>query len=303
MKEHSYHTSVLTNEMLTYLAPIDGGIYVDATFGGGGHTKAILDTAPKCRVIAFDWDQKALETNGEPLIEKYGDRLTLVWANFAHIGQKLKKMGIPHVNGIIADFGTSQHQLKERAGFSFTHDTPLDMRMSPAHQKITAAIILARASENELVMIFKEYAQEPQARLIARTIVEQRSKNPLATTKQLAVLIEKVARPYKNRTIHRATQVFQALRICVNQELDNIKAFLPAAVRLLAPQGRLVCISFHSLEDRIVKHFFKEYCMAHPNGHIITPHAVKARAEETAQNKSARSAVLRVLEIGKIIKK
>ena len=153
-KEKPYHISVLVNEVLEYLDPKPGGIYVDATFGGGGHTRAILEHEPQCKVIAMDWDLAALEMNGEPLQEEFPERLTLIWSNFTLIDKKLQKA--TKVDGILADFGTSFYQLTERPGFSFYKDTPLDMRMSPAHQKTTASHVVNKATENELTSIFKE---------------------------------------------------------------------------------------------------------------------------------------------------
>lgn len=292
-KQITYHKSVLTQEVLQTLDPQPGKVYLDVTFGGGGHTRAILDAEPGCSVVAIDWDMKAVEQNSPPLIEQYGERFKILWGNFGQLYKILKKAGIKQVDGILADFGTSQFQIHEKEGFSFRKDTPLDMRMSHAHQHITAATIVNNASELELVKIFSEYGQEPMSRTIARKIVEVRKITPLRTTHQLAELIEKVASskgPKSPRRIHPATRVFQALRIAVNHELDNIHSFLIAATRFLSPQGRLVCISFHSLEDRMVKQFFKDQ-----NGvlEILTPRPLTASDEELAQNLSSRSAKLR----------
>ncbi|MGB8468147.1 MAG: 16S rRNA (cytosine(1402)-N(4))-methyltransferase RsmH [Candidatus Babeliales bacterium] len=298
MKEQvPYHVSVMPREVIEYLNPQPGGIYIDATFGGGGHTRALLTHGTGYRVISFDWDTAALDQNGEPLLAEYPKRLQLVWANFTNIEQALKKGNIRAVDGIVADFGTSQHQIFERPGFSFGTDTPLDMRMSPGHQRITAAHILARSSEQELTVIFKEYGQEHRARAIARAIVEQRKQKQIRTTAQLVALVESVVGGRGKRKIHPATQVFQALRIVVNRELDNIRAFLPAALRLLKPGGRLVCISFHSLEDLLVKQFCKDATRLYGIAtQTITPKPVEASAQEVHSNPSARSARLRVLE-------
>ena len=273
------------------------GVYVDATFGGGGHTRLLLDAEPTCIVLALDWDMVALELNGDPMVAQYPDRLKLMWANFAQLQEKLKKAGYPTVDGILADFGTSQNQLMHRTGFSFRDDSYLDMRMSPAHQKITAAQVVAYAKEQELIIIFREYGQEPQARAIAQAIVEQRKRKPITTTKQLVELIESVTGKRMHKKVHAATQVFQALRIYVNRELDNIRAFLPAALRALKPSGRLICISFHSLEDTIVKQFYKD--AQRTTGiacTVVTPKVVVAGEQELIDNPSARSARLRVLE-------
>lgn len=295
-KQYTYHIPVLITEVLEYLNPKPNGIYIDCTFGGGGHTRAILEKEPTCRVIAMDWDMKAFELNSDTLMEEFGDRVELVWSNFAQIEHKIKPLNLPHIDGILADFGTSQYQIKSRPGFSFSIDTPLDMRMSPSHQKVTAAMILNNASEKELNHIFTVYGEEYKSRPIVAAIIQERAKKSFRTTKQLADLLQKVT-PRAGRKIHPATKVFQALRIAVNQELDQIETFMPAALRLLSPGGRLVCISFHSLEDRLVKQYFRdrdkelnsEFC-------LLTPRVVIAGDEELAINPSSRSAKLRAIE-------
>ncbi len=281
----------MADEVRTYLAPKPQGIYVDATFGGGGHTKVILEAEPTCTVIGIDWDAHALELNAPPLEEEYGDRFIPMAGSFAHIGRILKKLNISHIDGIIADFGTSQYQIKNLPGFSFSVPTPLDMRMSPGHYKTTAYDVVNRATEEELANIFFDYGEERASRKIARLIVEQRKTKPISTTTELAQLIMKIVKPY-SRSIHPATKVFQALRIFVNDELNNIKALLTASLNLLNPEGRIVCISFHSLEDRIVKQFFK----AHPELTILTKKVIQASDEELARNPSSRSAKLRAAE-------
>lgn len=296
-----YHTPVLVDEVLEYLAPKPQGLYVDATFGGGGHTRALLEHEPTAHVIAMDWDLNALEQNGEPLKEEFPDRLTLLWGNFAVIDKKLKKIGIEKVDGILADFGTSQYQIFERPGFSFSKDTALDMRMSPGHQKTTAAMVVNKATEQELTNIFLQLGEEPKARIIARLIVQERKKKPIKTTSALSLIIQRVYGPKRGKKIHPATKVFQALRIYVNHELDNIYAFLPATLRVLKPEGRLVCISFHSLEDRLVKHFFKEQS-SQPDSRVevLTKKAVVPSQEEIARNPASRSAKLRAIKVKNI---
>jgi len=290
------HKSVLVQEVLQYLNVTSGAVYLDATFGTGGHTRAILESDPKSRVIALDWDSKALEIYGKPLEEEFGERLRLVWGNFALLYKIVRNEKIGPFDGILADFGTSQIQIFERAGFSIYRNTPLDMRMSPSHQQLTAADIIAQASDKKLADIFWEFGEERYSRQIARAIVAARSKSPIKTTKQLAVLVEKVAPYKKNAKIHPATRVFQALRIYVNKELENIKAFMEAAVRALKPKGRLVCISFHSLEDRIVKSFLQE---KESMGvlKVLTPQVIVASDKEAEINPSARSAKLRAAEL------
>src|SRR5581483_7384134 len=166
MTYHSYHKSVLTAEVVHYMEPKPYGVYVDATFGGGGHTTALLEAEPTCRVIGIDIDREAIDINGPLLQEKFPERVTLIWGSFAHLSKLLKKAHIAQIDGILADFGTSQYQIFQKAGFSFTHETPLDMRMSPGHTTTTAADIINYASAEELAHIFFTYGEEHQARKI-----------------------------------------------------------------------------------------------------------------------------------------
>jgi 16S rRNA (cytosine1402-N4)-methyltransferase len=295
--ELAYHKPVLVDEVIEYLVPSPRKIYLDVTFGTGGHTSAILDSEPKCSVIAMDWDHVALETYGAPLQEKYGDRLHLVWGNFSLLYKILKKEKIDKVDGILADFGTSQIQIMERAGFSIYRDTPLDMRMSPPHQAVTAEHVINKSSEQKLREIFWQLGEEPYAKEIARAILLERtrSKKRIKTTGQLADIVEKAVPFHRRKKIHPATRVFQALRIYVNHELENITSFLPAALNALNESGRLVCISFHSLEDRLVKNFFKDQSAA-GNLDILTPKVVGPTKEEIKLNPSSRSAKLRAAQ-------
>ncbi len=290
-----YHKPVLMKEVLEYLDPQANKVYVDVTFGGGGHTRAILQSNPSCRVIALDWDRKAIDINGPRLEEEFGDRITFVWGSFSHLKFLLRKIGVHKVDGILADFGTSQHQIHTSAGFSFNVDSPLDMRMSSGHGKITAAIILNNATEEELAKIFWEYGEERESRKFARAIVKHRiEKSYFKTTRQLATVIEEViGLAYKKKKVHPATRVFQALRIAVNDELNNIKSLLSQSLGLLKPGGRIVCISFHSLEDQLVKEFFRS------NTHqllTLTKPVDSGTPEEIDENASARSAKLRAAE-------
>ena len=289
----TYHKSVLPQEVLEQFNLKPGGVYVDVTFGGGGHTRSVLQAEPGCKVIAFDWDKIALETNGAPLQQMFGERLELVWGNFAHFDRLMKKIKVTGVDGILADFGTSQFQIHEREGFSFRKDTALDMRMSPGHQKIWARDLLNKLSEKELAQIIFEYGEDYNASKIARAIVSTRGKKRIMTTLDLVEIIESVIPYHKGKKIHPATKTFQALRIVVNHELDNILSFLKASVRYLNPGGRLLCISFHSLEDRIVKNFFKEQAETLIT---LTKKPITATTEEIASNGSSRSAKLRVAE-------
>lgn len=288
------HKPVLVSEVLKYLDPQPGRTYIDVTFGSGGHTRAILEKEPKCNVIAIDWDMRAIETFGSALLEEFGDRLHLVWGNFALLYKLVKKEGIEKVDGVLADFGTSQVQIMERPGFSFYRDTPLDMRMSPSHQRITAAEVIATASEEKLREIFWQLGQERYAKKISYEIVRERKKRPITTTRHLAHIIEQVVPYNARRKIHPATKAFQALRMFINNELSNITSFLSAAMRILKPGGRLVCISFHSLEDRLVKQFFID--QEHLGKvRILTPKVVIPTDAEIRRNPSARSAKLRAV--------
>jgi 16S rRNA (cytosine1402-N4)-methyltransferase len=294
MEEKIYkHTSVLTREVLTYLSPQPHKLYVDVTFGGGGHSRAILEAEPTCTVLALDLDTNAIEHNAAALEEQYPGRFRVVWGNFAHIYKILKKEKIKSVDGFLADFGTSQFQIHNLPGFSFQTDTPLDMRMSTAHEHATAAHIVNHSSEKELLYILQNYGEERRSRTIARAIVERRKIRYFRTTKDLIDCIESTMPGGKfvfTRGVYPATQTFQALRIAVNHELVNIELFLKAAVPFLSPQGRIVCISFHSLEDRIVKNFFKEQMGVID---VLTPKPVMAQDDELKVNPSSRSAKLR----------
>jgi len=291
-----YHKSVLTHEVLSYLDPRPGGVYLDVTFGSGGHTRAILEHEPACQVVAIDWDSKVLETYGPPLQERFPNRLKLIWGSFALLYKILKKEKISSVDGILADFGTSQIQITQRPGFSVYRNTPLDMRMSPAHQKMTAETVLKDSSEEKLREIFFQLGEEKFSKQIARAIVEARKKKRIRKTGQLVDIIEMAVPKRKWQKIHPATRVFQALRIFVNKELENISAFLAAACRVISPPGRLVCISFHSLEDRLVKSFLKERELL-GEVKILTPKVISPSVEEIAQNPASRSARLRAAEI------
>ncbi len=292
-----FHKPVLVEEVLHYLNVRPNKVYLDVTFGSGGHTRAILKRDPTCNVVALDWDQTSLDTYGSLLQEEFGDRLMLVWGNFASLYRLVKKIGIAKFDGILADFGTSQMQIFQKEGFSVHRDTPLDMRMSRSHHKETAADILAHATEKELRDIFWTLGEERHTKKIVSAIIQERKIKPIKTTGQLARLVQKVV-PMPSgakRRIHPATQVFQALRIYVNKELDNITSFLSVAVTLLNSEGRLVCISFHSLEDRLVKRFFKDQADL-GKVRLLTPKAVVPTEEEVLSNRASRSSKLRAIE-------
>lgn len=297
------HIPVLMNEVLYYLDIQPHEIYVDVTLGGGGHTRAILEKEPTCKVIGFDWDKSVIDSTGKLLEEEFKGRFFPVWGNFSKVNQLVKKAGFDKVHGILADFGTSQIQIGNTPGLSFKNDLFLDMRMSAAHFKTTAYDVVNTFSEKALAEIFYTYGQEQHSRKIAKLIIEKRKKAPIKTTGQLADLIESIIFR-KGKRIHPATKVFQALRIFVNKELENIESFLKNAVMILHEGGRLVSISFHSLEDRIVKQFFKDCNQrSYPDNYleIITKKVCVASEEELKVNKSARSAKLRAAILHKSI--
>lgn len=299
------HTPVLYQEVIRLLAPKDAGRYVDGTLGAGGHAYGILEaSSPRGQLIGFDRDPQALELAAVSL-SPFGDRVRLVHASFASLLEVLRKEGWEQVNGILLDLGVSSMQLDTpQRGFSFQHDAPLDMRFDPA-APVMAAELVNTLSEDELTDLFYRYGEEPAARRIARAIIQSR---PIHTTGELARLIEKV-KPRRG-PIHPATQVFQALRIAVNRELEALEQVLPQAVQALASGGRLVVIAFHSLEDRIVKEFFRResqdcicpprqpVCTCHHRAtlRVITPKPLTPAPQEIAQNPRARSARLRCAE-------
>jgi len=302
------HLSVMPKEVLAYLAPQAGEVFLDGTLGGGGHARLILEaSAPDGRLIGLDRDPAALKKAGE-VLAPFGDRAVLRHGNFAEANHILPALGVDRVDGILLDLGVSSHQLDaEERGFSFRADAPLDMRMDTTAGQ-TAADVLESASAEELARIFREYGEERWAGRIARRILATRTEKPLLTTGQLADLVrDTVPGGYKPARIHPATRVFQALRIQVNGELDHVAQGISRGLELLKPGGRMVVISFHSLEDRIVKQFFQrqaQSCICPPQlpycncGHqakleILTRKAVRASEEEIADNPRARSAVLR----------
>lgn len=285
------HRSVLLDEVLEYLSPVPGGVYVDGTLGMGGHSEAILSRcAPDGRVIAFEWDEAAIAVSRDRL-KRFGERLTVVRRNFAEIVSGVQGLGIETVDGILIDIGLSSLQLDRGGrGFSFQRDEPLDMRMD-IRQDTTAASLLASCSEEQLADIFFYFGGEYQARPIAATIVRARENQPVLTSKQLAALVATaVPKRFHPKKIHVATKVFQALRIAVNTELENLARILDEAVVLLRPGARFCVISFHSLEDRIVKRKFRE------NIHleVLTPRPVTPLAGEIEANPRSRSARMRV---------
>ena len=284
------HQPVLVDEVMALLAPRPGGVYVDANLGMGGHSERLLAAgAPDGRVIAFDLDAAAIALARERLAA-YGERLVCVHGNFALMGQRLRELGVEAVDGILFDLGLSSFQLDGGdRGFSFRGEEPLDMRMDPERGR-TAAEIVNQESEAALADILYYFGEERQARRIARFIVEARRREPIATTADLVRIIERAVPPrYRPRKIHVATRSFQALRIAVNRELDNLDAALRQAPEMLRNEAKICVISFHSIEDRMVKRAFQE--SRHLT--VLTRKPVMAGEEELAVNPRARSARLR----------
>jgi 16S rRNA (cytosine1402-N4)-methyltransferase len=299
------HTSVLGREAVEWLAPRDGGIFVDATFGAGGYSRAILET-PGTRVIGIDRDRTAI-AGGFALVDRSEGRLTLVEDRFSHLAEVCAAQGFDAVDGVVMDVGVSSMQLDQaERGFSFRLGGPLDMRMGQSGP--TAADVVAKASEADLASIVYIFGEERHSRRVARAIVAARKQAPVTTTRALADIVGKVVRSKPNE-IHPATRTFQALRIFVNEELDELHLALSAAERVLKPGGRLVVVSFHSLEDRIVKDFLSqrgkassgsrhlpEVAQAASSFQILTKRPVTPGEAEVAANPRARSAKLRAAE-------
>lgn len=294
MTDGMIHRPVLLEECMQYLQPQAGRVYVDGTLGLGGHSAEILTrSAPDGRVVAFEWDENALRYSTEHL-QRFSHRLVLVRRNFAELAVGLGEAGIAEIDGLLIDIGLSSLQLDFGGdrGFSFQRDETLDMRMDSRNQT-SAQAILATCSEQELADIFFYYGEERQARPIAAAIVSHREKEKISSTKQLVSIIARaVPKRFHPPKIHVATKVFQALRIAVNTELENLAAILDDAVAFLKPGARFCVISFHSLEDRIVKRKFKNNELLE----VLTGRPVVPSQAELAANSRSRSARLRVAE-------
>lgn len=299
------HIPVLGPEAVAMLAPRAGGVYDDATFGAGGYTRLLL-AEPGTRVVAIDRDRNAI-ADGFDLVDCSDGRLTLVEGNFSNLAEFCAAKGVTALDGIVMDVGVSSMQIDEAArGFSFRLDGPLDMRMG--HGGPTAADVVARADEADLADTIYAFGEERQSRRIARAIVKTRVEQPITTTRALADIVARVIRS-KPHDIHPATRTFQALRILVNAELDELNAALVAAEAMLKPGGRLAVVSFHSLEDRIVKNFLAargetrsgsrhlpDVMHDEPRFRVLTRRPVTAGDGELRTNPRARSAKLRAAE-------
>ncbi|MFL6583116.1 MAG: 16S rRNA (cytosine(1402)-N(4))-methyltransferase RsmH [Chthoniobacterales bacterium] len=305
MEEFVYHRPVLASEVVELLAPRPGSLVVDATLGGGGHTEAILRTGAD--VLALDQDPDAIEYAADRLAE-FGGRVTLRRSNFRDVARVLDELEIPKIGGALLDVGVSSRQLENaERGFSVMRNGPLDMRMDP-RRELTAAEVINSYSEEELTRIFREYGEEPAARRIASQLVKWRKTTPFTETVQLAKAVEKIVWRYGRR--HPATQVFQALRMEVNDELGALEEGLRALIGRLESGGRIAVITFHSLEDRIVKNLFRDLSrewLDQPNWpeprrnpqlslRVVTPKPVDPGEAEQRLNPRSRSAKLRVAE-------
>jgi 16S rRNA (cytosine1402-N4)-methyltransferase len=299
---------VLLAESVGYLAPERGGLFVDATLGLGGHSEALLEASPDVRVLGIDRDPEALKLANARLA-RFNERFRAVHANFNEVASVLRDAGEESVSGVLADLGVSSLQFDSiERGFSFRHDAPLDMRMNAGGEEETAAELLARLPEEEIARIIFEYGEERKSRRIARWIVERREEGrAIETTGELAALVARAVGYKRTDRIHPATRTFQALRIAVNHELEGLEAFLEASTDLLQTAGRLVVISFHSLEDRIVKRALRRLagqcecdprlpvcaCGARRAVEILTRRPVTPGEAELDENPRARSAKLR----------
>src|SRR5688572_11375911 len=304
------HSPVLLDETVELLQCRDGGTYVDATVGLGGHSEKILQTAANVRLVAIDQDADALDA-AKARLGKFSQNVTYVNSNFSAVGIVLDELGVGEVDGIIADLGVSSlHLDTPERGFSFRFDGPLDMRMDPASDGPTAADLLETLSEKEIADIIYRYGEERFSRSIARRIVRSRETGePVRTTKHLAGLVERSVRRKKNEKIHPATRTFQALRIAVNRELEVLESFLINGIEKLKIEGRFAVITFHSLEDRIVKQAFQRFsgkcscpprmpvcvCGAVKKVEIVTRKPIVPSDDEVQKNPRSRSAKLRVV--------
>ncbi|MGK2943342.1 MAG: 16S rRNA (cytosine(1402)-N(4))-methyltransferase RsmH [Desulfuromonadales bacterium] len=305
------HVSVMADEVLRFLNPHRGGTYLDGTLGGAGHARLILEaTSPDGVLVGMDRDAEALVAAKNNLAA-FGDRAILRQGNFSEMNTHLDLLEIDQLDGILLDLGVSSHQLDSpERGFSFREDGPLDMRMNP-HAGVSVATVVAEAEADELRRIFRDYGEERWAGKIARAIVADRDKTPFVTTLQLAELVCRVVPGGRvPQRIHPATRIFQALRIYVNGELESLRSGLDVAWQRLKVGGRLVVISFHSLEDRIVKQTFRALaagcncpprlavcaCGHQPKVRILTRKALRATEDEIKINPRSRSAVLRAIE-------
>ena len=306
----TYHESIMKNEVLHYLNIHMEGVIVDGTLGDGGHTEFILkNTGPKIRVLGIDRDLSAIE-RAQHRLQPFRDRVMFAHGSMENLRDLAERSGVTRINGLLLDFGVSSPQLDTpERGFSIRHDGPLDMRMDNS-QATTAANLLEKLKDVELISIIKNFGEERFAKRIVRAIRREQAEKPIITTSHFAEIISRVVRSPKHSRIHPATKTFQAFRIAVNNELEQIKTVLSDAIGLLDSSARIVAISFHSLEDRIVKTFFRKEekgCTCHPKIpfcicggkqtlKILTRRPLCSSEEEIELNPRSVSAKLRVAE-------
>ena len=310
------HVPVFVERVLEILRPEAGKRYLDGTLGGGGHSEQLLErSSPDGQVLGLDWDEDAVQA-AQYSLKRFEDRLVIRWAKFTAAREILEEIGWEKVNGILLDLGLSSHQIESpERGFSFKAKARLDMRMD-RRQSLDAYRVVNTFPMTELERIFREYGEEPLARRIALAIDAARRRRAIETTWELVEIVTSVARKGKSRSaqgryrIHPATRTFQALRIAVNQELENLSTFLENAYEMLLSNGRIVVISFHSLEDRLVKKAFQKWsrsCLCPPRlplcrcgwsqkAKVLTPKPLLPTREEIRTNPRARSAKLRAVE-------
>jgi 16S rRNA (cytosine1402-N4)-methyltransferase len=310
-RENSFHKSVMSQEVINFLNPSANGIYVDATLGLGGHTEKILEHSKhSVKVIGFDTDAESL-SYAKNRLSKFGNQVIFANKNFIQVDTELAALGISKVDGIIADLGISSYQIELGGrGMSFLRDEPLDMRMDPG-LRFTAYNLVNELDAEELSKIIKDYGEEKWAKKIAREIIKSRRISPIGTSERLASIVsDAIPKKFHPTRIHPATRTFQALRIVVNNELENLGIFLGKAVKLLKIGARIIVISFHSLEDRVVKKTFKRLsnpCICPPGLprcgcgkrsclKVLTYSPLKPTTEELVKNARARSAKMRVGE-------
>ena len=282
------HIPVLLEEVLHNLVSVEDGLFVDATLGGGGHAYRILERYEHLRIIGIDADDVALAIAKEAL-RGFKDRVTLVRGNFKTLKEILQGIGVSSIDGILFDLGTSTYQIMGKRGFSFNDEEALDMRMD-MRETFTAHDVVNRYRQDELANIIFEYGEEEKSRRIARAIVEARKKKPIDTAKELGDLVAKVK--WRRGRIHPATKTFQAIRIETNHELENLKTGIESAIEMLNPKGRIGVISFHSLEDRMMKETFRNS----PVLTVLTKKPIRPERKEALANPRSRSAKLRIAE-------
>jgi len=310
MENGFHHVPIMVSEVLSLLEPSRGGVFVDGTLGGGGHAEAVLSAMPESgRLFGIDRDDEALMAAGARL-SRFGDRFTAIKGNFFNMKELLSARGVFRADGILLDLGVSSHQLDARErGFSYKAEAPLDMRMDQS-APLSAKIVVNEWSEAELRRIFWEYGEEKFSGKIAARIVERRKEKPIETTTELAELIKgAIPAKFRNEPQHPARRCFQAIRIAVNGELDGLSDAIVSAHDLLNPGGRLAILTFHSLEDRIVKNAFRTFenpctcpksapvciCGKKPTAKVLTRHPLVASEQEQKENSRATSAKLRAI--------